>query len=216
MPRPAGVRNRDFAEKRSALINTLCDFALNADLRRPSLRQFAMAASASEPTLRHYFTDRRGVVVAILECIGRRGAGIWEAVATPAPAMSEALLEYYRVSEAGMRHGGFVRAHAFGIIEGVADPVVGRAYLHYVLEPALRAVERKYAQTPGAPRAPSALRAASLATLSPLLVMCLHQDLLGGVEERPLDTTETIAQLQSMLLSGIAETPACRERPIEV
>ena len=218
MPRPAGVRNRDFEEKRTALITTLTDFALNADLRRPSLRQFAMAASASEPTLRHYFTDRQGVVVAILECIGTRGAGIWDAVATPADSMANALTEYYRVSEAGMRHGGFIRAHAFGIIEGVADAAAGRAYLHYVLEPALQAVERKYVATPGAPRDPGALRAASLATLSPLLVMCLHQDLLAGSEERPVDVAETLGHLKSMLAIGIGDetaTKAPRLQPVQ-
>ncbi|MEO0786583.1 MAG: hypothetical protein AAFY10_12875, partial [Pseudomonadota bacterium] len=84
MPRPAGVRNRDFADKRASLLATLTDFALNSDLRRPSLRQFAIAAEASEPTLRHYFQDRQGVVVAILECIGERGQALWNMIATPA------------------------------------------------------------------------------------------------------------------------------------
>ena len=66
MPRPAGVRNHNFEAKRTALLETLTEFALQDDLRRPSLRQFALAAGASEPTLRHYFRDRQGVVIAIL------------------------------------------------------------------------------------------------------------------------------------------------------
>lgn len=204
MPRPAGVRNRDFAEKRAALVETLCDFALNCDLRRPSLRQFAIAAEASEPTLRHYFGDRQGVVVAVLVRIGERGAGIWDAVATPSDSPTDALAEYYRVSEAGMRHGGFIRAHAFGLIEGLADPTAGRAYLKHVLEPALNAIERKYAGTPGAPDERGSLRAAALATLSPLLVMCLHQDLLGGEADFPIDGAETLDDLQRLLSEGMS------------
>ena len=143
MPRPVGVRNKDFVEKRQALLDTLTQFALNADLRRPSLRQFAIAADASEPTLRHYFTDREGVVVAVLENIGRIGGPLWATIATPASDPATAITEYFRVSEAGMRHGGFIRAHAFGLIEGVANEAAGHAYLTYVLEPALSAIAEK-------------------------------------------------------------------------
>ena len=46
MPRPAGVRNHDFEAKKTALLDTLSEFALNDDLRRPSLRQFAIAAQS--------------------------------------------------------------------------------------------------------------------------------------------------------------------------
>lgn len=205
MPRPAGVRNRDFADKRAALLATLTDFALNSDLRRPSLRQFAIAAEASEPTLRHYFKDRQGVVVAILECIGERGQGLWTMISTPARDVPTAFEEYFRISEAGMRHGGFIRAHGFGIIEGVADPVAGQAYLRNVLEPALNAVARKIAATPGATREPKRLRAIALATLSPMLVMSLHQDLLGGDADWKIDSAAALQSIQSILSLGVAE-----------
>ncbi|MEM0984894.1 MAG: hypothetical protein AAGJ32_01485 [Pseudomonadota bacterium] len=208
MPRPAGVRNRDFDEKKRLLIETLTEFALTSDLRRPSLRQFAQAASASEPTLRHYFSDRQGLVIAILETIGRRGRLLWETVATGSASPADAIKEYYRISEAGMRHGGFIRAHAFGIIEGVADPDVARAYLKYVLEPALAAVRRKLADTPGAPNGETALRAASLAALAPLLMMSLHQDLLGGGDDWPFDGDATIRHLETWLSAAFEATPA--------
>jgi len=204
MPRPAGVRNRDFADKRASLLATLTDFALNSDLRRPSLRQFAIAAEASEPTLRHYFQDRQGVVVAILECIGERGQALWNMIATPASDGPTAFEEYFRVSEAGMRHGGFIRAHGFGIIEGVADPVAGKAYLRNVLEPALNAVERKLAATPGTTEDPKKQRAIALATLSPMLVMSLHQDLLGGDQDWEIDSDVTFQSIQSILSLGVA------------
>lgn len=205
MPRPAGVRNRDFAEKRMALLDTLCDFALSSDLRRPSLRQFALAASASEPTLRHYFKDRQGVVVAILQRIGTRGEPLWRTIALPAKDTATALEEYFRVSEAGMRHGGFIRAHAFGIIEGVADVVAAKAYLEHVLEPALGAVESKLSASEEAPQDSKLLRAAALAALSPMLVMCLHQDLLGGQDDWAFDVPVTMMHLQALLTGGVPE-----------
>ena len=203
MPRPAGVRNKDFVEKRQALLSKLTDFALSSDLRRPSLRQFAIAAGASEPTLRHYFSDRKGVVLAILEEIGARGAHLWSTIATPATDPETAILEYFRISEAGMRHGGFVRAHAFGIIEGVADDQAGRAYLEHVLEPALRAVSEKLGNTPGAPQDPAALKAAAFAALSPMLVISLHQDLLGGNKTDPISAEQLFAHLQNWLGKGL-------------
>lgn len=204
MPRPVGVRNHDFDEKRAALLDTLTDFALSADLRRPSLRQFAIAAHASEPTLRHYFTDRQGLVIDILENIGRKATPLWAMVATPSPSPAQAFEEYFRISEAGMRLGGFIRAHAFGLIEGLADETLGQAYLDKVLEPALRAVSDKLRATPGAPKDETALRAAALAALAPLLVMSLHQELLGGANSAPINTSQTIAQLQAWLAKGLS------------
>lgn len=206
MPRPAGVRNRDFADKRAALVATLTDYALNADLRRPSLRQFAIAAEASEPTLRHYFNDRQGCVIAILECIGERGQALWNLIATPADDVHTAFDQYFRISEAGIRHGGFIRAHGFGIIEGVADPEVGKAYLRFVLEPALKAVERKFSVSQAGDLDPKRLRAIALATLSPMLVMSLHQDLLGGDSEWEIDSGATLEAIQMLLSAGVSET----------
>ena len=199
LPRPIGARNKDFESKRQALLDKLTEHALNSDLRRPSLRQFAIAAGASEPTLRHYFTDRKGLVIAILEEIGRRGTLIWDTISAPAQDQASAIMEYFRISEAGMRHGGFVRAHAFGIIEGVADEEAGRAYLQHVLEPALEAISKKLQATPGAPSDDTVLQAAALATLSPMLVVSLHQDLLGGKSANPIKADEVLLHIQQWL-----------------
>ena len=204
MPRPAGARNHDFDLKRAALLDALTDFALSADLRRPSLRQFALAVHQSEPTLRHYFTDRQGLVIEILENIGRRATPLWAMVAMPAADQATALEEYFRISEAGMRVGGFIRAHAFGLIEGLADEMAGKAYLEKVLEPALKSVSDKLRATPGGPKTEASLRAAALATLSPMLVMSLHQELLGGAESAPIDIGETMTSLRGWLSKGLS------------
>ncbi len=199
MPRPVGARNHDFKEKRAALVDALTNFALDADLRRPSLRQFAIAAEASEPTLRHYFDDRTGVVVAILENIGQRGAPIWNTISVPAENPMEAVEQYYRVADAGMRFANFTRAHAFGLIEGIADEKAGKAYLKHMLEPALTSIMGKLRGTPGCPQSNDALRAAALAIMSPLLIMSIHQGLLSGDTEAPIDAEATIGFLQSWL-----------------
>lgn len=199
MPRPAGVRNHDFDAKRKALLDTLTHFALTDDLRRPSLRQFAISAGASEPTLRHYFKDRRGVVIAILEHIHNRAVPLWGVIETPAKTPAKAVEEYYRVSQAGMSHAGFARAHAFGLIEGMADPIVGRAYLEFLLNPALEAAKNKMEAT----GLDHSAQAAAFMMMSPMLVMTLHQQLLGGEEIAPIDQDKMLMEMQNLLVSGV-------------
>ncbi len=204
MPRPAGVRNHDFEAKRNALLDTLTQFALRDDLRRPSLRQFAIAAKASEPTLRHYFSDRQGLVIAILQHINQRALPLWDVIATGAADTATAVEEYFRVTEAGLTHGGFARAHAFGLIEGMADETVGRAYLETLLDPALDAVLRKLEATPGKPSTKAERQAAAFMMLSPILVMTLHQQLLGGSDASPIDTDGFLKLIQGWLASGLS------------
>lgn len=203
MPRPAGVRNHDFDEKRTALLDTLTEFALTDDLRRPSLRQFAIAAGASEPTLRHYFGDRRGLVIAILQHINQRAQPLWSIVATGATDPEAAVEEYFRVTKAGMEHGGFARAHAFGIIEGLADTEIGDAYLKFVLDPALATVSDKLYATPGGPKEAKDGRVAAFMILAPLLVMTLHQELLGGAKEAPIDQDDFLDRVKSLMASAL-------------
>lgn len=205
MPRPAGVRNHDFEAKKTALLDTLSEFALNDDLRRPSLRQFAIAANASEPTLRHYFKDRQGLVIAILKHIHGRAIPLWKTISTGSPDTATAVQEYFRVTEAGLTHGGFARAHAFGIIEGMADETVGQAYLEFLLDPALQAVSDKMDATPGKPETEAERRASAFMMLSPILVMTLHQQLLGGKEASPIDTQGFLKLMQTWLASGLSQ-----------
>lgn len=206
MPRPAGVRNHDFERKRTALLETLTEFALNDDLRRPSLRQFAIAAGASEPTLRHYFSDRQGVVIAILAHIHKRATPLWDIIAIPSPDSATAVEEYFRVTQAGLTHAGFARAHAFGFIEGMADETVGQAYLEYLLDPALEAVSQKLAVTPNSPQTEDERRSAAFLMLSPILVMTLHQQLLGGSEASPLNIEASLTQMQKWLAVGLSKS----------
>jgi AcrR family transcriptional regulator len=205
MSRPAGARNHDFEEKRDALVDGLMRFAVTAELRRPSLRQFAIAVEASEPTLRHYFKDRRGVVVAILERMGKFARSVRMDLATPSENVTNAVKNYYQIAAPGAQFDLYTRAHAFGLIEGIADEATGKAYLQHMLEPALAVIASKLASTDGAPESSLKLRAASFAILSPLILIGIHQTLLGGAEEAPLDSRATIDLLQTWLGEAISE-----------
>ncbi|MBK8198399.1 MAG: TetR/AcrR family transcriptional regulator [Acidobacteria bacterium] len=206
MSRPAGARNHDFDEKRSALLNTLTDYGLNAALTRPSLRQFAIAAGQSEPTLRHYFGDRQHLVIEIVEEIARRASAVWSEVAKPAAGPVPAVREYLAFAEKGMMNGASTRAHAFGLIEGFADPVVGRVYLDVMLQPSLEAFSEKLQATPGTPTDPSELHAATLVATAPIILIGLLQVVLGG-GELPMHVGATFEHLQD-LLSRAFSAPA--------
>lgn len=206
MPRPSGARNHDFDEKRANLLDTLTEFAVATALKRPSLRQFALAARQSEPTLRHYFGDRQGLVIEIIKNIGARARIIWASVAAPASDPPAALSKYLRMTEAGLSQHGYARTHAFGLIEGLADPVVGKVYLEVLLEPSLQAFSDKLSATPGGPKDPDTLRAASLAATGPLFLLGLHQELLNGRETLPINVEPVFRHLNNWL--GSAFTPA--------
>lgn len=196
MPRPAGARNQDYDEKRAALLDQLTIFALTADLRRPSLRQFALAVEQSEPTLRHYFGDRQGLVIEIIENIGRWITPIWREMARPAQSTQLALDEFFLLVERSLGDGEFARAHAFGLIEGLADEVVGEAYLTKLVEPGLRTIADKLRAAPDGPKSEEGLRTAAIAIFSPLLAINVHQDLLGGVQIAPINKLEVLRRLR--------------------
>lgn len=206
MPRPAGARNHDFDQKRASLLDTLTDYALSVSTQRPSLRQFAIAAGQSEPTLRHYFGDRQGLVIEIIENIRQRAIPIWAVAATPAADPVAAIQEFMEFSKVGMTDRGYTQAHTFGLMEGFSDPVVGRAYLEKMLDPALESISDKFRDTPGGPAGPRELRAAALLAMGPMFLLVAHQDLLGGQEYAPIDTAKTMDYLKEWLSRSFAST----------
>ena len=206
MPRQMGSRNKGFAQKKDDLLQALAEFALNTDLRLPSLRALAQSVDVTEPTLRHYFGDRQGVIEAILLDIARRGQVIWEAVGSPSPSPEAALQTYFDVSLAGMRHGGFVRTHMFGIIEGLADPEIGRVYARHILEPSLQSFITKLKSSGGGHLSNTELRTAALMAFSPLLVLSLHQDLFGTQSMEPVEVEAVISVMRDWLSHNANES----------
>jgi AcrR family transcriptional regulator len=202
MARPKGVRNPDFEDKRARLVDALTSFALSTDLERTSLRQFASAAGVAEPTLRHYFTDREGVVKAILARIAERGRPFIAFAATPGQSYAETVRSYLDLSLAGVLHKGFVRAHAFGLIEGMADRELGRAYLEALLEPSLEAIEAKLGPFFPESADPQDARAAAFVLLGAMLMAVIHQRLLGGEEVAKLDVPKFFRRLEEVVLDA--------------
>jgi AcrR family transcriptional regulator len=187
MPRPLGRRNPDYEEKRERLAQDLADFVLRSELKRTSFRQMAHAGAVAEPTLRHYFGDREGVASEILRVLADRAAPFLAAVAEPGPDLATALSGYVAASQAGVAHGGFARAHMFGILEGVADETVGQAYLTRLLEPSLAALETRLSSHLDETLNGIELRAAALMIFAPMLLAVIHQKLLGGEQSAPMD-----------------------------
>jgi AcrR family transcriptional regulator len=179
--RPKGSRSPDYEAKRGELAEKLAQHALAGDLRRMSLREMTLAAGVSEPTLRHYFQDREGVVKAVLERIGARGKPFWDYVAEVELPLEASVRAYLDLSRAGMEHGGFVRAHAFGLLEGVGHPTPGEAYRKELLDPSIAALERRLAvHVARGEMRPCDTRTAAVFLFAPLLSAVLHQSMLGG------------------------------------
>lgn len=208
MPRPLGKRNPDYEEKRERLVQDLADFVLRSELVRPSFRQLAHAGHVAEPTLRHYFGDRESVAREILRAFGERAAPWMAAVAERTPSLADAVSTYIALSRVGVAQGPFARAHAFGLIEGVADESAGRAYLHELLEPSLAALETRLA--PHLTGAEVSARVAALCIFAPMLLTVIHQDLLGGRDCAPMNVDEvfdTIAHVITAGLEALAKEP---------
>lgn len=185
------------------LLDTL-SLAAVADRTGPvSLRQFAIRAGVSEPTLRHFFGDRRGVVIAIFHHFARQ-AGAWlTRSAKPGADLEESVAGYLDLSLEGFDNSLFAQAHAFALVESIHDPVVGRAYLDIIVEPSLQAIETRLA--PGVDPSgsqPGAVRHAALALYSTMLFAILHQRLLHGSEARPLAMDAFFADLVTLFARG--------------
>lgn len=185
------------------LLATLAQTAI-ADRSAPvSLRQFAIRAGVSEPTLRHYFTDRQGVVIAIIGYFAD-GARDWLArSAEPAGTVAEAVSGYADLAVEGADTDIFAQAHAFALVESIHDPVVARAYLDRIIEPSLQAIENRMRPSVDPDgQDPDRVRHAALALYGTVLIAVLHQRLLRGAEARPLDMAGFFGDLAALFTAS--------------
>ena len=193
MGRPEGSRNPGYTEKRAALAQKLLPRLIEPDGGRCSLNDLADAADASVPTLKHYFGDRDGVVVAALKSAEALGAVHAEVLASPtssdlAASMRDAVLHILL----GWRSFGVDRVFAGSLALGLGGASAGPAFLTGVLEPTQQALERRlrvHALRGEASIDDGAERAAALGFIAPLLLALLHQGPLGGDRCRPLDVS---------------------------
>ncbi|WP_300378025.1 hypothetical protein [Henriciella sp.] len=207
MARPAGVRNQDFEVKRRVLLQKLTDYALQDGVELPSFRQLAIAAETSEPTLRHYFSNRSGVVVAIMEYLHDISGYMRDGLSKPDNSIREGLESYHEKLMDFMRNSRLIVAHAFGIRESMSDAAAREAYLKYLLMPSADALTEKLAHTEGGPENHDTAHAAAMMLMSSSLMMILHQELLDGKKHMPIDVDWYLSLVRNWLRDGLEANP---------
>ena len=196
---PAAVKDR-----RHELLSLLAPTAIAERSAPVSLRQFAIKAGVSEPTLRHFFTDRRGVVTALIGYFADGAREFLAESAKPVSRLDDAVSGYGALALAGAQSPRFAQAHAFALVESIHDPQVAKVYLETIIEPSLKALESRLGPSVdpnGA--APDRVRHAALALYAPTLIAILHQQLLKGDEIRPLDMSAFVADLTALFTDGM-------------
>ncbi|MEO0601417.1 MAG: TetR/AcrR family transcriptional regulator [Myxococcota bacterium] len=173
-----------------------------------SLADLARAAGVSVPTLRHYFGDRRGAVVAALQQADERSQALLEELSDPGPhALRASLNQWATRFIDGFRIHGVGALFAGGLTNGLQDPVIGPAFVDHTLEPSLQLAERlltRHRERGELDLEDAEIRGAALALVSPLALALLHQDSLSGKQCRPLDVRRFAAEHVGRFLGGYA------------
>lgn len=189
MARPAGSRNRDYEAERERLALALVPALLGRDGVSISLRELALAANVSVPTLNHYFVDREGVWRAAVEAMGRQGAAHVARAAVephgpPGPSTRwflDSFVEAWQKYYVGAMFGA-------GLALGMRSEAAGPAFVDGILEPSLQAAEQRLRDHIARGEMGAVdVRAAALALVAPVVLALLHQGPLGGAGCRPLD-----------------------------
>lgn len=171
---------------------------------RPSLRELAVAADVTQPTLRHYFGDREGIVRAVIEADLADGEEPLRIAAEPSGPLEESVRDLLTHASAGLADYGLTDAHAMGLAEGLVSGASATDYLTSSLEPTLRAFAERMRQHAerGELRDGTDPRVAALQLLAPLVLAYLHQRRLGGAESHPLDLEVMTNQLAEAFVRG--------------
>lgn len=188
MGRPRGSRNPGYEDRRRKLADAL-GRAVTDPAAGHSFQELARACGVSVPTLKHYFGDRDGAILAGFEAL--EDAGRRHATAVPGPEglpPRESLLGFLSALILGWRRFGVGQLHRVGLQLGLTSERRGPGYVTMLLEPSLRYLEERIAfhQDHGDLRGDDP-RAAALSLLAPVMLALLHQDQLGGSACRPLD-----------------------------
>jgi AcrR family transcriptional regulator len=200
MSRPAGSRNADFDKTR----NEILDRVVHAVAQHPAKSSFAELAEVSgvsRTTLRHYFSSRDDLLLAMLEHMRRlsekAGAAFPVSAALP---LDEALrLALHRLVFAW--RVGVGALFGAGLLWGLGSGELGPAYVTNMLEPMLVSFEGHItSRMVGEGFDDTDARHAALALVSPVVMALLHQEALHGATCRPLDIDVFVeAHLQRFL-----------------
>lgn len=205
MARTQGSRNRGYGEKRHTLAYSMARHLLREDGEPATLRDLSLAAGVTQPTLKHYFGDRDGVVSAVMEAVHREMA---PHLVQLGDLGGRSLEESLRVCLEGLvfawRRVGFGHLFSSGLAVSLERLRLGQTFVEHVLEPVLQAIEHRLQQH--AERGELALvsaRHAALSLVSPIFLALLHQDGLGGAKYRSLDMDALLREHLRLLLDGL-------------
>lgn len=202
-PTSAPATERSLKRKKE-LLDVLSRTAVSDREGPVSLRQFAIRAGVSEPTLRHHFGDRRGVVIAILQHFADEAQPFLELSARPASTLQSSIAEYATMAQTGFENETYIKAHAFALVESIHDSEVAQAYLTIIIEPSLKAIEERLSdQMSSQGHTNEEIRSAALMIYAPTLFTALHQNLLKGDVQRPLNMTDFMNFLTRTLSQGL-------------
>ncbi len=209
MARPLGAHNQDYEQKRQELLERLGPRLVSGSGERASFREMAAFAKVSVPTLRHYFGDRPGVIVAYLEWRGTLGAPYLAQVATTEEPFAASIRSFLAYTAAGLDRARVIELHIVGLTEGLTNPELGPVYLQSILEPTLAAAEaRLRLHIERGEMRESDVRGAALMLLSPMILALLHQRDLGGERVRCLDIDAFVDSHAGVFIRAYEATPA--------
>ncbi len=188
MSRTRGAKAADHEARRAALLAAMHVRLVAPRLQPPSLRELAVAAGVTLPTLAHHFGKREDIVAALIAELGRRGAPhLAEAAASDLP-FAQSIAGLLAQVTHGLTEQGVAALHVLGLREGLRQDRIGPAYVEAILEPTLAAAEARLAgHIARGEMIATDPRHAAIALISPLLVAALHQQELGGAAVRCLD-----------------------------
>lgn len=191
MARLSGSRNADYEQTRSRLLRTIRVRLLETGADRVSFREMAEYAGVSVPTLRHYFSSRTVAVQEVFADLHRDGQRYLQEASASDLELEASMQQAADAVLAGVRFGRMDKVHSLGLTEGLGDADLGPSYLQSILEPSLKAIERRlegHRRRGELSDVPT--RHAALAFAAPLILATLHQSGLGGDGVRPLDLAE--------------------------
>ena len=189
MARTRGSRNTDYDARRAALARKVTQALQRDGGVNASMREFAAFAGTSMTTLRHYFTDRDGLLQAVMEGLRADAAPHLARAAQPIDGdVRASLLRFLGAVRFAWFTFGVGKMYASTLAVGLGNPRVAPGFVNHVLEPLLQTGEtllRRHLDR--GELVMTDVRHASLALLSPVVLALLHQDSLRGAECRPLD-----------------------------
>jgi AcrR family transcriptional regulator len=202
MARTKGARNADYEDSRLALARRVRPTLMGQEGIRSSLRHLAAGAGTSVATLKHYFTDRDGLLRAVMESLRIDGAPFMARASTPVSGdVRSSLRQFLKGLAQAWEHYQVGEMHAAMLAEGLTARALGPAYVTLLLEPTLQVGEQLLQRHVDAGELePLEVRQAALLLQAPLVLGLLHQSSLSGRGCRPLDLEAFIeAQVDAFL-----------------